>query len=112
MYSTPFSPAQSLLRASSQNLLQQARAQSQTLPLGTSSEHGAQLKHRHEELGIVKHEEGIKRLKIENEERLLRLERERVELERERVELEKERIELEEKKLALIERKRAAGIPY
>ena len=105
MYSMLFSPAQSLLRVSSQNPLQQARTQSQTSAIGTSSGHDTQLKHRYEEVDIVEREEGVKRLKIENEERLLRLERKRIELER-------ERIELEEKKLALLERKRAAGISY
>lgn len=41
-------------------------------------------------------EEAVKQLKIENEDRLLKLEM--------------ERIEIEERKLALIERKKAAGL--
>ena len=93
---TSDSPTVSLLRHSSQNLLQQAHAQAQIGVDDTASEHVVQLKHRHKEADILEREEGVKRLKIENEERLLKLEM--------------ERIELEERKLALLERKRAAGL--
>ncbi|KAF1965561.1 hypothetical protein BU23DRAFT_604156 [Bimuria novae-zelandiae CBS 107.79] len=91
------SPAQGYRRALSQNLLQQVQAQAQTPVTNLSSEYIKQLKHRREEADVVEREEGVKRLKIENEERLLKLEMERV--------------DLEERKLALIERKKAAGLP-
>jgi hypothetical protein len=93
---TSASPTVSLLRHSSQTLLQQAHAQAQIEVEDTTSEHVVQLKHRHEEADILEREEGVKRFKIENEERMLKLEM--------------ERIELEERKLALLERKRAAGL--
>jgi hypothetical protein len=63
----------------------------------TSSEYTAQLKHRREEADIIEREETVKRLKIENEERLIRIEM--------------DRIDIEERRLVLLERKKAAGIP-
>jgi hypothetical protein len=78
-------------------LLQQAQAQAQLQVVETTSEHATQLKHRREEADIIEREETVKRLKIENEERLIRIEM--------------DRIDLEERRLVLLERKKAAGIP-
>jgi hypothetical protein len=63
----------------------------------TSSEYTVQLKYRCEEADIIKQEETVKRLEIENEEYLIRIEM--------------DRIDIEERRLVLLEQKKAAGIP-
>ena len=50
---------------------------------------------RQEEAITVEREEGAKRIKLENEQRAIQIEKERLELERQRLELEKLRRELQ-----------------
>jgi hypothetical protein len=78
--------------------------------IDATSEYTIQLKHRREEADVVEREEVVKRLRIENEDRMLKLEMERVDIEERKLALEERKLALEERKLALIERKKAAGL--
>jgi hypothetical protein len=86
------SVAPDLRRRSSQNLLAQYQA---------GDHDGNDLMRRQEEAVTMEREENVKRLKLENEQRCVQIEKERLEIERERLEIEKQKLELEKLKREL-----------